>query len=252
MRGFTLLELLLVVTTIAVVAGLLLPVTAGARARARAIRCTANMHDFGIAFAMYSSEWDDFLPPNRAGENVPLGHTWVQGWVVDHSTDATNVDYLRDSLLSKYSIAESEWKCPGDRSMAHVRGSSMPRVRTMSMNYYIGAPWSIPNRQTYQKVSDFRGETSDIWVFTDERSETIDDGTFLVDSAFNRKRPSLWRIIDLPGNFHQRGSGMAFADGHAIVKAWTDRRTIAAPHQFQSMPGNQDLLWLDQHSSSSR
>lgn len=56
-RGFTLVELLVVIALIAVLAGLLLPALANARDGARRTRCVSNLRQLSFAAQMY---WDEF------------------------------------------------------------------------------------------------------------------------------------------------------------------------------------------------
>jgi len=55
-RGLTLVELLVVLFLLGLLAGMLLPALARGRAQAQRIRCIANLHQLGLAAAMY---WDD-------------------------------------------------------------------------------------------------------------------------------------------------------------------------------------------------
>lgn len=61
-HGFTLIELLVVIAIIAVLAGILFPVFAKAREKARQTMCLSNLKQIGMAFNMYAQDWDGFLP----------------------------------------------------------------------------------------------------------------------------------------------------------------------------------------------
>ncbi|MEQ8317481.1 MAG: prepilin-type N-terminal cleavage/methylation domain-containing protein [Phycisphaerales bacterium] len=61
-RGFTLIEILVVIAIIAVLLGVLLPVLAGARDAGRAAVCLSNLRQAHLICAQYADEYDGFGP----------------------------------------------------------------------------------------------------------------------------------------------------------------------------------------------
>ncbi len=61
--GFTLIELLVVIAIIAILAAILFPVFAQARDRARTATCQSNLKQLGLAFHLYTADYDEVYPP---------------------------------------------------------------------------------------------------------------------------------------------------------------------------------------------
>src|SRR5438477_7330847 len=61
--GFTLIELLVVIAIIAILAAILFPVFARARAKARQAACISNAKQIELAWHMYTQDYDEQLMP---------------------------------------------------------------------------------------------------------------------------------------------------------------------------------------------
>jgi len=94
--GFTLIELLVVIAIIAILAAILFPVFARARAKAQQTVCLSNVKQLGLALVMYNTDWDQRQPPLVVRYAAPasyvapigtgstplplfLGECWVDG-----------------------------------------------------------------------------------------------------------------------------------------------------------------------------
>ncbi len=67
-KKFTLIELLVVIAIIAILAGMLLPVLAKAREKARRVKCVGHLKQIGLAALMYSGEHEGLFPPTVSFE----------------------------------------------------------------------------------------------------------------------------------------------------------------------------------------
>jgi hypothetical protein len=154
-----------------------------------------------------------------------------------------------------------------------VDGESRPRVRSMSMNFWVGGfagydgslsgsfggwvgtyggnPWRVYLKRTEMVDPGPSG----VFLFLDMREDSIDWGNFATDMRGWPDNPEQEGFYDLPGSYHHRAGGLSFADGHAELRRWRDDRTMPPLEKdgfvrdvFPS-PNNPDVLWLQERAT---
>ena len=82
-RAFTLIELLVVIAIIAILAAILFPVFAQARAQARKTVCLSNLKQLALGTIMYTQDYDESFPPRygSASSGAPPWAETIQPYV---------------------------------------------------------------------------------------------------------------------------------------------------------------------------
>jgi prepilin-type N-terminal cleavage/methylation domain-containing protein/prepilin-type processing-associated H-X9-DG protein len=285
-NGFTLIELLVVIAIIAILAAMLLPTLAKAKAKAKQIACLNNMKQLQLCYHMYVGDNEDRLPLNFVGNN-PL----------DWTTDSAQLTCLPDGgttgpsggittgVLYQYNKSYKIYACPanttlispgwsagdilaarkfyGDNSIS--TGTPLPELRTCSIELSMGCndtkppdpngPWTYSSAgitwKTYSKISEIQStKISSKIVFVQESQFTLQDSVFGNFPLRSASPLNLW--FNVPANRHNDGENFSFADGHVEYHKWhsvdvdTHQTGNGGGQVFSATAPFDDLYWLQE------
>lgn len=265
-RAFTLVELVVILGTLAALAIVLSPAMARTQRSTRSLECMDNNRQLCNAWRMYAEDSQDRLvyssEASPTGNNPLNKFAWVRDLVDFNPNNRGNWDasVLTQSPLYPYCRNVALWRCPSDNSSVLVSGVPKPRIRTFSMNLYLGGfagtdgGWpSVSAYRIYLKTSELSAPPpAKIFVLLDMRPDVVNWGNFMTDMAGYPSSAGTYQLADLPGLAHNRACSFSFADNHVEMKRWRDPRTT--PIQAYTgaaipSPGNVDVAWLQEHST---
>jgi prepilin-type N-terminal cleavage/methylation domain-containing protein/prepilin-type processing-associated H-X9-DG protein len=136
-RGFTLVELLVVVAVMAVLAGLLLPALGRARRAGSGARCVSNLHQYALAAHLY---WDDSNGrafPERGAYSRGGWQYWF-GWLED-GEEGRRTFIPEAGCLWRYLGARPVAWCPSlDRASARFKAKADGAASGYAYNQLLG------------------------------------------------------------------------------------------------------------------
>lgn len=112
-KAFTLIELLVVIAIIAILAAILFPVFAQAKAAAKKTQCISNCKQIGVALQIYLSDYDDKYPQEHPSTGDPVND--------DNVAQLESIDYgspfdkILPYVASHDSATTDLYICPMDK-----------------------------------------------------------------------------------------------------------------------------------------
>ena len=265
-KGFTLVELLVVITIITILVALMLPAINKAKSVGQRVACINNQKQLQMAHMTFSDDHDDKILYSSAWKYEPSApYAWAPG-SLNVSQFLNRRFWAKELPLYPYFKNEDILKCPADKDTVKImnkQGTSIkeliPRHRSYSVNIHVGgwSGWPVDGDRewrVYHKQQDIE-VPSNIFTFIEMPFEFINAGCFRVVMK------SAYYDMDVPGKYHIDGTALAFADGHVETKRWLDQRTITAQARFhingsnfkygiRRAYGSADIKWLKDRSTT--
>ena len=239
-RGFTLVELLVVLALIMILLMLMAPALLSARDKAFRLKCAANLRSIGISAMVYASEHNNEFPDaNYWGSGSAAWGDWYR------------INSFKKGTLYPYLNENREYlRCPvfmRTYQMANPNLIGVTPVITYTMNHFFAyAGWNCNGgiNPGYAVHKAHMTDPSTLGLFGEENVITTAYNNYILNDL--RLGVGAWQnkssIIDGLASYHQpiRGNladghgNVCFADGHVELAHHSQSKEIFTPEAVKA------------------
>jgi prepilin-type N-terminal cleavage/methylation domain-containing protein len=149
-KAFTLIELLVVIAIIAILASLLLPALATAKAQGMKAKCISNLKQLGLGITLFADDNNQTFPPAGLETGNNSQETW-DGWISHYIGGSAAPKDMEDGVMD-ISTAPKVLQCPADQGgatgwVAQNNNAELWARRSYGMNAVgpnWGSQWQVP------------------------------------------------------------------------------------------------------------
>lgn len=208
-KGFTLVELLVVIGIISVLISMLLPSLARARRQARMVVCQSNMRQLAMGMLMYANDNHQYVPVWNWEFPDP---NYGPGSGSNSSFVMTENNFVQQGLIWPYTGDRGIYVCPEYPLILQNAANTLygfPPQWTYQVNGQPGySMGGLPGWIT--KISRIRPSVNTVFMLMEQDiadTAAWDNGVTLVGPFWTPGADSL-------GQFHSGGGNLAYYDGH--------------------------------------